>query len=284
MESVERWLRSSSYANTTIETYRLLMRLFLNWAGEQGIDIEQLADMEALRWLDGRKWGEEARYQACNMLRAYVQWRWGINHPLLSWRLRKPRPKPQSVLSLPECQLVIDAIDLDTAAGIRNRAVIMLMLDTGLRRNEVIHLELRHLDVDGCRLDALIKGGAWGAGVFSGETASALLDWLTIRPAFTLPKSEAVFVAVQGKCLGQAMTPHGFSMIFRHISERVGFHFTAHTLRRTFASLTQLNGAPTELVRRAGRWENLEQLKTYSVGIRPEDIMRYLPTNFITTD
>jgi integrase/recombinase XerC len=61
----------------------------------------------------------------------------------------------------------------------RDRALLRLMWDLGLRRGELVGLDLAHLDLDGARLSVLGKGRrAGGAARPPDETLEALDLWL----------------------------------------------------------------------------------------------------------
>ena len=63
----------------------------------------------------------------------------------------------------------------------RNRALIGLMLDTGLRRNEVVALTLASLDLDDCLLTVTGKGNKQRRVPFSTSVKPLLEAWLRIR-------------------------------------------------------------------------------------------------------
>ena len=51
-----------------------------------------------------------------------------------------------------------------------------------------------------------------------------------------------------------------------------------HDLRRTFATLALLNGAPTRVVQIAGGWANLNESERYSQALEAKHFAPYFPT------
>ena len=60
--------------------------------------------------------------------------------------------------------------------------------------------------------------------------------------------SDYVFVNLWGGQIGRAMTYANVDELVRRTRRRVGFHFTAHTLRHTYATLARCGGVPIEVL------------------------------------
>ena len=53
---------------------------------------------------------------------------------------------PSVILTASEVEKLIRTPDTSTASGLRNRAIFELLYSTGIRRMELCHLDLTHLD------------------------------------------------------------------------------------------------------------------------------------------
>lgn len=160
-----------SWSTATEASYRRVLTLFL----EDITDTSNLTAIEFKQWLEGHEsWGENMRWMAYVAVRNYLRWQHGDLHPALRYRFqRRGRGKPQRTLT-PEQITRLLAILPDTPIGKRNRALILLMLDTGLRAAEVCRLEMRFLDLGTRRLSVLAKGEKWRTCIFGEPTAEAL--------------------------------------------------------------------------------------------------------------
>jgi len=115
----------------------------------------------------------------------------------------------------------------------RDRAVILFMADSGLRRAEVIGLHWEDINI----MSGLVtvkrgKGGKARSAVIGAATRRALLAYRRTlgSPAGTSP----LFPSIDGA----PFTGPGFLTIFRRLSRRTGIHVTPHALRRTFVILS----------------------------------------------
>lgn len=156
-------------------------------------------------------------------------------------------------------------------------AIIRLLLDTGLRKSEVCRLQLDDTDLEKCTLQVQIKGGRWGTGVFTEETRDYIEDWLGLRSYIAQKDVSVLFTSVGGTRPGTQITPDGMSAIFGRISRQAGFKLSPHDLRRTMACELTKKGAPTELVRKAGRWSSFSMVQIYTQQVPVETIRDYLP-------
>jgi site-specific recombinase XerD len=118
----------------------------------------------------------------------------------------------------------------------RDRAVILLMVDTGLRRAEVCALKWEDVDLsDGLVRVVRGKGGKARSVVVGATTRRALLAY---RRSIAPPASSALFQTPEG----QHMTPNGLRSLLGRLGERAGVHVTPHALRRTFATMAMRAG------------------------------------------
>ena len=61
---------------------------------------------------------------------------------------RLPHRLPRAVLSISEAERVLAQPDLATALGLRDRAILEVLYSTGLRRMELVGLDLADLDAE----------------------------------------------------------------------------------------------------------------------------------------
>ena len=96
-------------------------------------------------------------------------------------RGRKSRPpqKIPEVLSADEQSRLLAQLADDSPSSVRNRAIVRVFLDTGLRASELINLRLRDLDLATGRLWVRQGKGRKDRGLwFNGQTREALQAWL----------------------------------------------------------------------------------------------------------
>ncbi|MHB8314504.1 MAG: tyrosine-type recombinase/integrase [Acidithiobacillus ferrivorans] len=136
---------------------------------------------------------------------------------------------------------------LETIAGIRDAALIGLILDTGLRASEVCGLTIA--DGDGYlarRLKVIGKGDKERLVRFEPHHAQRMQSWLRTRRRLTT-RDDSLFVTDQGNGLTIAM----LYMIVSRLLHRAGIHKAQrgpHLLRHTAASMWLANGVELKQV------------------------------------
>jgi integrase/recombinase XerC len=174
-------------------------------------------------------------------LRAFIRW---LNEEGMLERVVKvPVPKlPETlfpILTDAELERIWTSKYLTGKSPLatRNRALLGLMLDTGLRRAEIESLTLASIDLEDCLLTVTGKGNKQRRVPFSSGVKHLLDDWLTIRgyepgSLFWLKAS-------------------GIRMVFRRIQEDLGLElFHPHQLRHQAATMLVRNNTDLESVRR----------------------------------
>ena len=61
---------------------------------------------------------------------------------------KPPRQLPKHLMSVADIETVLNQADIETASGIRNRAMLETLYSSGIRRSELIHLTLYDVDTE----------------------------------------------------------------------------------------------------------------------------------------
>ncbi|MBU2578412.1 tyrosine-type recombinase/integrase [Patescibacteria group bacterium] len=114
----------------------------------------------------------------------------------------------------------------------RDKAIIMLLVDTGLRRAEICALNWGDIDISS-GIVRVVKGkGGKARSVVTGiKTRRALLAY---RRDIEHDDEHPVFQT----CSGSRLTANGLRSALLRVGKRAGIHITPHALRRTFATLS----------------------------------------------
>lgn len=271
------------WALSTADKYRWCLEDFAGWLIQEKLpgDPREITTAHISRYLDSKlSWSANMQYIAIVSLRNFFRWKLGRDgSPAEEIRYPKRHRKPQRTLDEPRIMQILSVLDTATAKGIRDTAIVLLMLDSGLRASEVCNLQRYHVDLENRTFLAQIKGGRWSDGVFGMYCASTLSQWMDIRPQIAKPEEPALFVGIGGIKPGTALTRNGLKSIFLQIGQKAGVHFSPHDMRRTFATMAIRAGAPSRLVQVAGRWNDLAMVERYSQAIRPQDMDPYSPVN-----
>jgi len=143
-----------------------------------------------------------------------------------------------------QAQVLITSPDTTTLKGLRDRAILAVMIGAGLRRSEVAGLTFEHIQQRDGRwviVDMIGKGNRVRTVPIPSWTKQAIDEW-----SHTASLSGGnVFRSInRGDNLsGDTMTSQAVQDVVKHYAGRCGFQIAAHDLRRTFAKLARRGGA-----------------------------------------
>ena len=167
-------------------------------------------------------------------LRSFFHWFDGRDEHRLK-RLEVPRLKQDSIeqveiLQTWEIAAIERAFNPRTFSGLRDRAIVSVMLDAGLRRAEVVGLDLKPQQLqDGC-VRVLGKGGKYRSIPFGYSTGDYLREYLARRGGYP---GDRFFITGAG----DPITANTIQDIFRDLRRRSGVRrIHPHLLRHTYAT------------------------------------------------
>jgi site-specific recombinase XerD len=199
----------------TILAYRDAVKLLLCYVADTGktpvdkLTVEDITENRVLGFLDEceQKRGcspktRNARLAAIRSLFDYI----ARQEPVLVVHCGRIRAIPlkrtehQTVGYLEEKQMqaVLNAVDVDSRTGMRDKALLILMYNTGARVSEIVALEIDDLRLDdSAQIRLHGKGGKERACPLWPETATMLKDYLHQR-APKQPETQRVFLNANG--------------------------------------------------------------------------------------
>lgn len=266
-EKIADFLACHPYALETKRTYQtILTRL----ASET--DPATLTAADLLTFIEKPEWSNPRRCVALAACQKYLAWLYGRQHPALSAKLKRSKGKPQRTLTETTVTALLASFDRYTPKGARDLALCALALDTGLRCSELCRLTLPYVDLEHRTLQVIVKGGQWAHAIFGAQTAAHLAHWLTYRPTVSGPGY--LFTSTRD---GRGLKPNILNTIVRNWGKRIQIQLSPHDLRRTFATLSTLNGAPERVLMEGGRWSHSEMIHRYTRALKLEAMRPYLP-------
>jgi integrase/recombinase XerD len=246
----ERGLSRNTLKSYRYDLIQLAAQLQQNGRSLPDARREDLLQFLAMQVQSGRSPRSLARY--LSGFRQFYQWllREGLIHNDPSALIESPRLGRGLPKALGEQQVValLNAPDVSTALGLRDRTMLELMYATGLRVSELVKLELVNLGINQGVVRVMGKGGKERL-VPLGEEA---LSWLQLylrdsRP--DLVKGAAcphVFITTRKK----GMTRQAFWYAVRKHAAVAGIEQTVspHMLRHSFATHLLNHGADLRVV------------------------------------
>ncbi|MDH4123318.1 MAG: tyrosine-type recombinase/integrase [Thermoplasmata archaeon] len=162
----------------------------------------------------------------------------------------------------------------------RDRAIIMLLAKTGVRRGELLRMDVDDLDLDAYSIKLKPTAKRTNRLVFFDEEArKCLLKWLNKRKRYIASASNALFIGNRGERLNRN---HVYDIVVRHAvkvglhdpsSDRLEEHFTPHCCRHWFTTYLMRSGMPREHVQELRGDVRPDAVDIY-YHIDPEDLKK----------
>ncbi|MDD3398252.1 MAG: tyrosine-type recombinase/integrase [Candidatus Methanomethylophilaceae archaeon] len=189
----------------------------------------------------------------------------------------------RKLISVEEMARLVNSI-----LNVRDRAVVLLLAKTGMRRGELISLDVQ--DVDLVKMSIKLKPTAKRSNrllFFDEETKRILVEWLHMREQYARADCPALFVTESG---GRANKNHIYGIVTKH-AERVGLHnpkveriedhFTPHCCRHWFTTHLRRRGMPREHIQELRGDIRPDAMDIY-YHLDPEDLRKsylaYMPS------
>jgi len=213
-------LSKRDITSITKQSYIRELRAFLNWCHEEGYIQDKLPD---------------------------------------KFRLPKAKRKVIDILTDDEIQRLLIALSGDTRIKLRNRCICLLMLDSGLRLNEVISLTVDNVKLNDGYIIADGKGNKQRVVPLGRYTRSILTEYMNPR-ARPVTYSDSAFLTVEGR----SITRTTIKQMFRKLKKQTGIpRLRAHLLRHTFATYYLENGGDIYTLQVILGHTTLEMVKQY---------------------
>jgi site-specific recombinase XerD len=291
-------LQAEGRAPRTHEYYVKLLRHLLDFSMDQSwpLHVNQLEPKhfrQFLSWVSSRSY----EYNPGNGSRRFVKskpstaWpyykalrrllNWSVEegllqeNPVRDFHFKAPPPPPIQPYKPDELKkfLAVCELDIKTGArftGLRNKAMILLFIDSGLRLSELALSTLQDLDLEQKSVRVVGKGNKVGICPFSSKTAKAI--WLYLLERKKRAKSDALWITEEGT----PFTVDGLGSWFTRLKRRAGVNGPGrvHRLRHTSA-LQYLRGAKDSfLLQLFLRHEDLTMSRRYTQGLKQEEAIQ----------
>jgi len=194
------------------------------------------------------------------------EWGWELANPAQRCRQREPAGRVRW-LTRAEAAALIQTAAIDPRAS-HLPDLIRLALHTGMRRGELLGLEWRRVDLQGCliHLEAThTKTGVRRTIPLNREAYAAIMSRLRFRSEYC-PASPWVFAHQDGSRIGDVK--NGFTSACRRAGLE-DFHF--HDLRHTFAAWAVSAGIPLAEVRDLLGHKTVQMTERYA-HLAPENL------------
>ena len=177
---------------------------------------------------------------------------------------KKPKKLPKVILSMNDVEKLMDAPDTRTNRGYRNRIIIEILYDTGIRRSEVSNIRISDLDLKAGYILIHGKGNKERVVPLSARVCDIVRNYiLAVRNSFINGDDPEYLILNRW---GEKMDANGvWAVVKRCVSTaNLKKNISTHTLRHTCATHMLRNGAPVRHIQEMLGHESLESTQIYT--------------------
>ncbi len=256
------WLRVHNYAEPTLENREVYLGYFVAWCAERGLakppEITKpiLERYQRSLYTHRKRNGDPLTFRGQHArlvpIRGFFKWLTRQNYLLYNpaSELELPRLEhrlPKHVLTIAEVEQVMRQPDISDPMGVRDRAMLETLYSTGMRRRELMGLQL--FDLDRERGTVMIRQGKGKKDrmIPIGERALAWIDRYQreVRPELVVGRDPAIRSTLFLTHTGEPFTPNRLTQLVREYVQaaELGKSGSCHLFRHTMATLMLENGA-----------------------------------------
>lgn len=245
------WLHAG-HSSETVKSYRYALNAFRKWLIEERrgeMLLLKPGDIGAWQmWLEKKGLKGSTRFHYATALRSLWRWLAEQNEAPWSWRLiTMPDASDKErmpALELEEFARIMAYFDERFPLDLRDKTIIALFFDTGLRLSELVSLDVASLNMRERYLNVrTFKRRNHHRDLFwTDETHRLLEGWLDLRQGFLEKNggfgSDALFVSMTGRAAGKRIDKSAIQRRFRTIRAELGIdkHITPHSCRHGFGT------------------------------------------------
>ncbi|MFC2044191.1 tyrosine recombinase XerC [Chloroflexota bacterium] len=256
----------------TVRNYSTDLLDFIQFFRNKGIDSPTEVDKDGIReyllYLNKQRIVKASIARKLSAVRSFYRYllRDGtiLTNPAADISSPKLDKRLPSFLTIDEVRRLLDAPDLATPQGQRDRAFLELLYASGLRVSELVNLNLKQIDLDSHEIRVWGKGLKERLALMGEPAAGAIATYLSVgRPKLLGgKKTDSLFLNQYGKRLTERSVQSLLETYANtaNISKRVH----PHVLRHTFATHLLDGGADLRVVQELLGHANLSSTQIYT--------------------
>ena len=278
-EIIGKWMASLDLASGTKETYLSGFRAFCWFVRSTSLDFDELTrdDVKSFKeyLVDEKKLKPATVSSYLASVRSFYAYSEDNGIENIAHRVKgvtDSRSFKKEPLTPDQARRLLASVDRSTEKGMRDFAILNLMLRTGLRDIEIVRANCKDIQTK-AGVDVLYVQGKGRASkdsfvVLTPKALSPITTYLEKRG--NVNELDPLFASVSSRNAGERLTVRSVSRIAKSALRAIGIddeRYTAHSLRHTAITFSLLGGATERDAQQMARHANITTTMLYSHDI-----------------
>jgi len=249
------FLQSRKASDSSSETLRFYKVKLGRFFSQVNADKARQQDIEKFLLQFNTPGNRHAYFRAIRTLYRWREQTFELSNPMKY--MRAPKTGKLILPSLTQDQVLYL---IQEVYSIRDKAIIALFAESGLRLSELASVSPDDIDWDAHTIRVIGKGRKEAYAPFGELSDRYLKQWISQHKS-------------NGKIWG--INTWGINIMLRRLAGKTGLPCNPHTFRRTFACLLRKQGLDCLTIKDLGRWESLEMVQRYTRSVTFQDSMKF---------
>ena len=276
---IDDFLLSLDLKQNSKQTYERQMRSFVQWIIKTKLINPDREDILAYKiFLESQGLSSLTISGYIVVVRKFFEYLEGIKfYPNIARGIKgmkRSKGFRKDPLTLRQIQMLLNGIQTDTPQGLRDYAIINLLIRTGLRTIEIIRTNIGDIRQESGEEVLWIQGKGRDTKdefvLLTEETLLPIEAYLKKRSRKSKKENDPLFMSHSDRNFGKRLSTRSISRLVKENLRRVGIdsiRITAHSLRHTAITLALQAGATIQEAQALGRHANINTTMIYAHNI-----------------
>lgn len=270
------------YSDNTIKSYFFDINIFLEYIESKKINYLEVKLKDIRKFIETRSKHKTYRgnYETSRTIKRRISsltkfYDFLVSRNLISSNPFKAVITPKTKKKIPEALyenqikalLESNALRTDEFA-LRDQAILMLLISTGLRCSELVNLKITDINFSNRILRVIGKGNKERIVPFSLKARDAILEYAKKSRNELLKKNDSTSLYLFLNKHGEQISSRGLEFILQNIIKKtnleLGINLHPHVLRHTFATKMLENGADIRVIQELLGHESINSTQIYT--------------------
>lgn len=260
-----------NYSNLTVKGYSDEIEKYLTYTKEHNVNYKKISNDDIrnyLKYLDNLKYSKSSISRNLSSIRTYYKYlldkKIVDSNPFKNISNPKKDKKLPNFLNYEEIMKIFDSINEENILGKRDRCIVEVLYDTGVRVSELVNIKIKDIDFSEKTISIFGKGRKERIVYFGDYLYDVLNDYINNCRNILLSNKSCEYLILNSR--GSQITTRGVEKIIDKVVKDASLKhkISPHVLRHTFATHMLNGGSDIKTIQQLLGHESLSTTGIYT--------------------